>query len=97
MGNQIIGAPYVEGKRYAHHPHGVLIVRSDLIRPYKTRKVVPNYSVASIAMALMRKPLPKLRDIPKTLEDELYGKVEELNYEVRWRVMGRSRRLRMGR
>ncbi len=89
----IIGTIITEGHYYAHHPNGVLIVRSDKIPAAKSRLTLPNYIVATLALHTMEMPLSVTRDKHPFVEEIINGAPSH-NYVSRWSIFLKTLRVK---
>ena len=90
IASNLIGAPVLHGEYYAHHPHGVFILRaSEFDNGTCSRgQPVPNHAVAQVALHLLGLPLPSDRDDAGCFEAELKDD-RVYNYTGKWNLMMR--------
>lgn len=94
----LLWSDIVRDTQYFHHPDGIVIINTDHPMSYPSNGMdVPNHAVASIAMCLLDKPLPKSRDAVPELERTFCDEIKEFDYLSRWRVQKRIRKLKLRR
>ena len=95
IASNLIGAPILHGDYYAHHPHGVFILRASEFdnNTCSSGQSVPNHVVAQVALHLMKVPLPSDRDDAGCFEKELKDDAV-YNYTGKWNLMMRLMRVK---